>query len=151
MSFGKSSPSVHSMRVTSHDQRGWSIILEHQCIPTHLNGSQFRQVYSITHITVNHSQTQHENNTRMLLHQTRVIRAKASLFITHCEWEYSSTPMKSNKTTANPFEWKSIQASLFNHSHHSQSLSNTTRGHSRNALSPNSIVLREGMSSHYSL
>ena len=31
------------------------------------------------------------------------------------------------RTHSDPIEWKSIQASLFNHSHHNQSLSNTTR------------------------
>ena len=51
----------------------------------------------------------------------------------------------------NPFEWKSIQASLFNHSHHNQSLSNTTREQSQNAPLPKKSDLREGMSSHHSL
>ena len=50
-----------------------------------------------------------------------------------------------------PFEWKSIQASLFNHSHHNQTLSNTTREQARNAQSPKMSDLREGMSSHHSL
>ena len=35
-----------------------------------LNGSQFRQVYPITHITINHSQTLHENTKGMQQHQT---------------------------------------------------------------------------------
>ena len=50
-----------------------------------------------------------------------------------------------------PFEWKSIQASLVNHSHHNQSLSNTTREQPWNAYSPMTSDLREGMSSHHSL
>ena len=50
-----------------------------------------------------------------------------------------------------PFEWKSIQASLVNHPHHNQSLSNTTREQYSNAQSPKMSDLREGMSSRYSL
>ena len=51
----------------------------------------------------------------------------------------------------NPFEWKSIQAGLITHSHHNQSLSNTTRGLYWNALPPKTSDLREGMSSHHAL
>ena len=131
VSLGKSSQSIHIHFGTSHYQCGWSItILECECMLTHLNGSQFRQVYSITRITINHSQTQHENTHRMHPDQRQVIWAKACLVITHCEWEYSSTPMKEcYGMHSNPFEWKSIQASLFNHSHHNHSLPNTTREH----------------------
>ena len=57
VSLGKSSQSIHSTRSTSHDQCGWTTILESECIFSQLNGSQLRQVYSITHITVNHSNT----------------------------------------------------------------------------------------------
>ena len=152
MSLGKSSQSIHLTRNTSHDQRVSIVILvELECTTTHLNGSQFRQVYSITHITINHSQTQHENNHGMPFHQNWVIWEKACLVITLCEWEHSSTPMKQNGMHYNPFEWKSIQASLFNHSCHNQSLSNTTREQLVNASLPKMSDLREGMSSHHSL
>ena len=103
------------------------------------------------HITINHSQTQHDNTERMHFHQRWVIWAKACLVITHSEWEYSSTPVKHNRMRHYPFEWKSIQASLVNHSYHNQSLLNTTREHSLNAPAPNTSDLREGMSSHHSL
>ena len=46
----------------------------------------------------------------------------------------------------NPFEWKSIQASLVNHSHHNHSLSNTAREQCENAPPPNMSDLSEGMS-----
>ena len=98
MSLGKSSQSIHIHFITSHYQCVWSIIaIEIECIVSHLNGSQFRQVYSITHITINHSQTQHENTQRMHFYQIRVIWEKACLVITLCEWEHSSTPMKQNR------------------------------------------------------
>ena len=44
VSLGKSSQSIHSMRITSHYQCAWTTILEFECIFTQLNGSQFRQV-----------------------------------------------------------------------------------------------------------
>ena len=112
-SFGKSSPSVHIHEITSHYQCAWIIILELKCTKTHSNGSQFRQVYSITPITINHPQTQHENTYRMHQNRTLVI------------WE---------------------KASLVNHSHNSQTLSNTTSGHFSNDHSPNLSDLREGKS-----
>ena len=88
----------------------------------------------------------------MPFHQTRGIWEKACLVITLCEWEYSSTPMTERKGMHHhPYKWKSIQASLVDHSHHNHSLSNTTREQSQNALSPNTSDLREGMSSHHSL
>ena len=88
----------------------------------------------------------------MQIHQRWVIWEKACLVITLCEWEYSAIPgMVLWRMPLDPIEWKSIQASLFNHSHHNQSLSNTTRSQSRNALSPNSSDLREGKSSNHSL
>ena len=153
VSLGRSSQSIHSTRITSHYQCGWIITpTELECTVTHLNGSQFRQVYSITHITINHSQTQHENNNGMPCNQRRVIWEKACLVITLCEREYSSTPMmECYGMHYHPFEWKSIQASLVNQSHHYQSLSNTTREHSWNALLPVTSDLREGISSHHSL
>ena len=133
---------------TSHDQCGWFILnSERKHILTHLNGSQFRQVYSINHIASNHSQIQHENTPWMSMHQWRVISEKAWLVITHCEWEYSSTPMMELYWTHyHPFEWKSIQVSLFIHSHHNQSLSNTARVQLWNTLEPNLSALRERMS-----
>ncbi len=51
------------------------------------------------------------------------------------------------RTRYDPNEWKSIQASLFNQSHHNQSPSNTTREHFSNVYSPNLSDLREGKSS----
>ena len=79
VSLGKSSQSIHIHESTSHYQCVWRITLESECINTHLNGFQFRQVYSITSITINHSQTQHESTDRMPCHQRRVIWAKACL------------------------------------------------------------------------
>ena len=104
VSLGKSSQSIHIHAVTSHYQCAWSIILEYECLIAHLNGSQFRQVYSITHVTITHSQTQHENTHRMQLYQRWVIWEKACLVITLCEWEYSSTPMKHTRNWYNSFQ-----------------------------------------------
>ena len=59
-----------------------------------------------------------------------------------CLNHYTRTQMHKN-----PFEWKSIQASLVNHSHHNQSPSNTAREHLQNASKPNFSDLREGKSS----
>ena len=88
----------------------------------------------------------------MLHYQVRVIWEKACLVITQSECEYSSTPMKVFCRMLNyPFEWKSIQACLFSHSHHNHSLSNTAREQPLNALAPNSSDLREDISSHQSL
>ena len=88
----------------------------------------------------------------MHLHQRWVMWEKACLVITHCEWEYSSTPMMVFcRMYHNPIEWKSIQASLFNHSHHNQSLSNTTREQSIKDSLPKMSDLSAGMSSHHSL
>ena len=128
-SFGKSSQSVYSIRITSHDQLCWFIINELECVITHLNGSQFRQVCSITHVTVNHSQAQHENTSRMHFHQRRVIQEKACLVVTPCKCEYSSTPaMEFHRIHFDPLEQTPMQASLVTHSHHNHSLSNTTDG-----------------------
>ena len=44
VSLGKSSQSIHIPAITSHDQCGWTTILESECTSTHLNGNQFRQV-----------------------------------------------------------------------------------------------------------
>ena len=153
VSLGKSSQSILIHVLTSHDQCGWIIILlEIECLKTQLNGSQFRQVYSITHITINYSQTQRENKHRMPFYHRWVIWEKACLVITHCGWEYSAIPgMVLWRMPLDPIEWKSIQASLVNQSHHNQSLSNTTREQSRNAPVPKKSDLREGMSSHHSL
>lgn len=38
--------SLHFIITTSHDQFSWIVILEHECIFTKSNGSQFRQIYS---------------------------------------------------------------------------------------------------------
>ena len=114
MSLGRSNESIRTYTITSHYQSAWFIIfIEWEYTATHLNGSQFRQVYSVTHITINHSQTLHKNSSGMHHY---------------------------------PFEWKSIQASLFNHSYHNQSLSNTTREQPMNAPSPNTSDLSEGKS-----
>ena len=92
VSLGMSSQSSPNHSITLHNQHRWVLIylfdpvfinIECQCIITHVHGSQFRQVYSITHITINHSQTQRDNTTRMQIHQRRVIWEKASLVITH--------------------------------------------------------------------
>ena len=89
---GKSSQSLTSQSFTlKHNTRTTT-----ECTTAQLNGSQFRQVYSITHISLNHSQTQHKNKRRMYLYQARVIWEKACLVITLYEWEYSSTPTKHN-------------------------------------------------------
>ena len=80
VSLGKSSQSIITPVITSHYQC-WSINFEFECPTTHLNGSQFRQVYSITHNTINHSQTQYENTHRMYSHQTWATWAKACLVI----------------------------------------------------------------------
>ena len=145
---GKSIQSLTSQSITlKHNTRTPA-----EYTTTHLNGSQFRQVYSITHITINHSQTQHENNQGMKHHQRQVMWEKACLVITLFEWEYSSTLMMAFcRMHQNPLEWKSIRASLVNHPHHNHSLSNTTREQWLNAFPPNSSDLREGMSSHHSL
>ena len=92
LSLGKSSQSIHIHGSTSHDQCVWSTSIEHECTKTQLNGSQFRQVYSITHITFNHSQTQHENNTRMHVEDTHRWDW-ACLNIIHSEWESLSRVM----------------------------------------------------------
>ena len=45
VSLGKSSQSIHIHFITLHYQFATIIsIIEHECIFTHLNGSQFRQV-----------------------------------------------------------------------------------------------------------
>ena len=44
VSLGKSSQSIHSLTSTSHYQCAWITPLEYECLLTHLNGSQFRQV-----------------------------------------------------------------------------------------------------------
>ena len=152
VSLGKSSQSIHIHTITSHYQCAWFIIiLELECILTYLNGGQFRQVFSVTHITITHSQTQCENTPRMNTDQIQVIWEKACLVITHYEWEYSSTPMMGlYEMRYHPFEWKSTEACLFNHSHHSHSLSNTTWEQVRNASLPKISVLSESMSNLYS-
>ena len=68
-----------------------------ECTITKLNGSQFRQVYSSFSILTIHSQIQHENNHRMLYHQTEVISSRACLFITSFLENHSSIPMKHNR------------------------------------------------------
>ena len=145
---GRSIQSLTSQSITlKHNTR--TII---EWIKTEFEWFERRQVYSITHLTINHSQTQHENTDRMHTHQTWVIWEKACLVITHCKWEYSSTPMMElYGMLFHPIEWKSIQAGLVNQSHHNHSLSNTTREQSQNASSPTLSDLREVKSSHHSL
>ena len=118
VSLGKSSQSIIIPLITSHDQWGeFTIIHIPQWPLFHLNGFQFGQVYSITETIYSHSQTQQEDNCGMYFHQRRVIWEKTSLVITHCEWEYSSTPMKPNKIHPCRFQLLPIQANLCNQSH----------------------------------
>ena len=52
-----------------------------ECIHIRFNGSQFRQVYSITHITINHSQTRHENTDWVSDDRGHSLRNKTHLFV----------------------------------------------------------------------
>ena len=58
LSLGRSTQSFKNHKRTSHYQKKEQITSNMECIITHLNGSQFRQVCSITHITIKHSETQ---------------------------------------------------------------------------------------------
>ena len=98
VSLGKSSQSIHSMRITSHDQRARISSTRAKRTATHLNGRQFRQVYSVSRRRRNHFQTQHEYKCRTHEYQTWVIWEKACLVLTCDEWEYSSTPRKRNRS-----------------------------------------------------
>ena len=79
---------------TSHYQFSRINILEMECTPTKLNGSQFRQVYSLFTFHSIHSQTLYENTDRMLAYQTEVIANWACLFIIPFFKNHSSIPMK---------------------------------------------------------
>ena len=73
--------SVQFIIITSHDQLTWFVVLELECTPTKLNGSQFRQIYSSFSLQAIHSQTQPESTTQMIRLQTEVISTWAGLFI----------------------------------------------------------------------
>ena len=66
--------------ITSH-YKGRFNILKLECIPTKLNGSQFRQIYSLLSLQAIHSLTQDEKNNRMHQHQIEVISISVNLFI----------------------------------------------------------------------
>ena len=89
--------SLHFIITTSHDQFTRFIILETECKPTMLNGSQFRQVYISFSLQTIHSQTLHENKHRMHTHQTEVISNRANLLITSFFQNHSSIPRKNNR------------------------------------------------------
>ena len=86
--------SVHFIITTSHDQLTQFIILETECTITKSNGSHFRQILKSFSLQFIHSQTPHENNNGMYLHQTRVISNWACLFFSSFFKNHSSIPMK---------------------------------------------------------
>ena len=85
---------LHFIIITSHYQFSWFITLELESSITKSNGSQFRQVYSSFSFWKSYSQTLHENNRGMHLHQTEVISNWACLFIISFFQNHSSIPMK---------------------------------------------------------
>ena len=136
VSLGKSSPSPLVRFPTSHDQWGWSILLITECVLAHLNGLQFRHVYSITHTRRSHSQTRHENSTRMPFYRTEVIWEKACLVITPCEWECSSIQMKRDGS-CNSLDSNHPSQSLSTHPH-SQSQSQSSQKRNND---PSTVIL----------
>ena len=120
--FGKIYGSTQKAGSTSHDQCACLVLaIESEWVILKYDGFQCRQVYSITHITINHSQTQHENNYWMHPRQRRVIWEKACLVITHSKWEYSSTLTKHIGNCNYPFQ------SLPTHSHSQSHTQNNQR------------------------
>ena len=61
-SLGKSSQSIPIQYITSHDQRARITATKAKRIVTYLNGSQFRQVYSVSWRRRNYSQARDEYN-----------------------------------------------------------------------------------------
>lgn len=99
VSLGKSGPSLRSTRITSHDQLTRVILLELACVIAHFNPRQRRQVCSVTTRTTPHSQTQRANSHGTRPHPAALCSNQASLYLTHCECEHSSTPETRGRST----------------------------------------------------
>ena len=81
VSLGKSIHQSSLPNITSHYKGRWFIIIKLECIPTKLNGSQFRQIYSLLSLQAIHSLTQDEKNKGMHDYQIEVISISVNLFI----------------------------------------------------------------------
>ena len=66
---------------TLQNQRARRIVVEPERVPSQLNRSQQRQVYSVIAPHDTHSQTQHAHSSRMLLYRSRVSSASLDLFV----------------------------------------------------------------------
>ena len=94
-SFVKSNHSLRFASHTLHHQRGVVTVLEGQSVPTQLNRSQFREIYSMKPVRNAHSQTLHAHNSRILFFQSPQTSVRSSLVITPSKRKHSSTPTNS--------------------------------------------------------
>ena len=127
---------LHFIIITSHYQFSWFITLELESSITKSNGSQFRQVYSSFSFWKSYSQTLHENNRGMHLHQTEVISNWACLFIIPFFHNHSSIPRKHNRNCHSihsnlPFQ--SVPKKAHSQSH--------TQNNQRRNNNPSSVLL----------